>query len=139
MAPSSPSGWWCSGTMATGVSNHDSWPILIVALTAGDREEPVNAVVDSGETIMLHPETQSLGDARLHIQMVRELDMILPRNRCVIRHRAESVTTEKLSDLIMDIVFDVGQVFSADSVREFARNSPPRKVAARPHERVGRR
>ena len=101
-----------------GVSNHDSWPILIVALTAGDREEPVNAVVDSGETIMLHPETQSLGNARLHIQMVRELDMILPRNRCVVRHRAESVTTEKLSDLIMDIVFDVGQVFSADSVRE---------------------
>ena len=73
------------------VSNHDSWPILIVSLTAGDREEPVNAVVDSGETIMLHPETRSLGDARLHIQLVRELDMILPRNRCVVRHRAESV------------------------------------------------
>jgi hypothetical protein len=100
------------------VSNHDSWPILIVALTAGDREEPVNAVVDSGETIMLHPKTQSLGNARLHIQLVRELDMILPRNRCVVRHRAESVEAEKLSDLIMDIVFDVGQVFSASSVRE---------------------
>jgi len=46
------------------------------------------------------------------------LDMILPRNRCVVRHRAESIEAEKLSDLIMDIVFDVGQVFSASSVRE---------------------
>ena len=100
------------------VSNHDSWPILIVSLMAADREEPVNAVVDSGETIVLHPETQVLGNARLHVQLVRELDMILPRNRCVVRHRAESIEAEKLSDLIMDIVFDVGQVFSASSVRE---------------------
>ncbi len=100
------------------VSNHDSWPILIVSLMAADREEPVNAVVDSGETIVLHPETQALGNARLHVQLVRELDMILPRNRCVVRHRAESIEAEKLSDLIMDIVFDVGQVFSASSVRE---------------------
>jgi hypothetical protein len=99
------------------VSNHDSWPILIVSLTAGGLAEPVNAVVDSGETIMLHPASQSLGNARLHVQFVRELDMILPRNRCVVRHRAESVVEEKLSDMIMDIVFDVGQVFSASSVR----------------------
>ena len=40
---------------------------------------------------MLHPKKlQSLGHARLLIQFVRELDMIVPRNRCVVRHRAES-------------------------------------------------
>jgi hypothetical protein len=100
------------------VSNHDSWPILIVSLKSGDREAPINAVVDSGETIVLHPEAELLGNAQLQVQMVRELDMILPRNRCVVRHRAESVKAEKLSDLIMDIVFDVGQVFSASTVRE---------------------
>jgi hypothetical protein len=99
------------------VSNHDSWPILIVTLAAGEREAPINAVVDSGETIVLHPEFELLGNARLQVQMVRELDMILPRNRCVVRHRAESIKAEKLSDLIMDIVFDVGQVFSASAVR----------------------
>lgn len=99
------------------VSNHDSWPILVVALKAGDREEPINAVVDSGETIVLHPESGALQGARLQVQMVRELDMILPRTRCAVRHRAESARPEKLSDLIMDIVFDVGQVFSASNGR----------------------
>jgi hypothetical protein len=99
------------------VSNHDSWPILIVSLLSGDREDHINAVVDSGETIVLHPASELLGNARLQVQMVRELDMILPRSRCAVRHRAESVQADKLSALIMDIVFDVGQVFSASAVR----------------------
>ena len=99
------------------VCNHDSWPILILALIEGDREDPINAVVDSGETIILHPQSHLSGNTRLKVQMVRELDMILPRTRCAVRHRAESVEAETLSDLIMDIVFDVGQVFSASTVR----------------------
>jgi hypothetical protein len=102
---------------ALEVSNHDSWPILIVSLRIGDREEPINAVVDSGETIVLHPVSSALQAARLQVQMVRELDMILPRTRCAVRHRAESTKAEKLSDLVMDMIFDVGQVFSANTVR----------------------
>ncbi len=102
---------------ALEVSNHDSWPILVVSLKDGDREEPINAVVDAGETIVLHPASGSLRSPHLLVQAVQELDMIVPRNRSAVRHRAESATPEKLADLVMDIVFDVGMVFSADSVR----------------------
>ena len=102
---------------ALEISNHDSWPILVVSLKDGDRDEPINAVVDTGETIVLHPASGNLQSPHLLIQAVQELDMIRPRSRCVVRHRAESAEPEKLADLFMDIVFDVGMVFSADSVR----------------------
>ncbi len=64
--------------------------------------------------------------------------MIVPRSRCVVRHRAESAQPEKLADLIMDIVFDVGKVFSHDStlsvreamLREELRRDPMDALAA---------
>jgi len=100
---------------ALEVSNNDSWPILVISLKDGDREEAINAVVDTGETIVLHPVVGSLCSPHLLVQAVQELDMIAPRSRCVVRHRAESAQPEKLADLVMDIVFDVGKVFSHDS------------------------
>ena len=106
------------------VSNHDSWPILVVSLKDGDREEPINAVVDTGETIMLHPELESSAGLPICIvQAVQELDMIVPRNRCVVRHRAESAKPEKLSDLVMDIVFDVGQGLLSRRLRSRVRET----------------
>jgi tetratricopeptide (TPR) repeat protein len=102
---------------ALEVSNHDSWPILVVSLKDGDLEEPINAVVDAGETIVLHPASGSLRSPHLLVRAVQELDMIVPRNRSAVRHRAESAKPEKLADLVMDIVFDVGMVFAADSTR----------------------
>ena len=100
---------------ALEISNNDSWPILVISLKNDDREEPINAVVDTGETIVLHPELGSLRSPHLLVQAVQELDMIAPRSRCVVRHRAESAQPEKLADLVMDIVFDVGKVFSHDT------------------------
>jgi len=100
---------------ALEVSNHDSWPILVICLKDGDREEAINAVVDTGETIVLHPQLGMQHTPHLLVQAVQELDMIAPRSRCVVRHRAESAQPEKLADLVMDIVFDVGKVFSHDN------------------------
>ena len=99
---------------ALEVNNNDGWPILVISLKDGDREEAINAVVDTGETIVLHPILENLRSPHLLVQAVQELDMIAPRSRCVIRHRAESAQPEKLADLVMDIVFDVGKVFSHD-------------------------
>jgi hypothetical protein len=123
---------------ALEVSNHDGWPILVISLKDGDREEPINAVVDTGETIVLHPQLESLSSPHLLVQAVQELDMIAPRSRCVVRHRAESVQPEKLADLVMDIVFDVGKVFSHDNslgaretrLREELRRDPMDALAA---------
>jgi hypothetical protein len=120
------------------VSNHDSWPILVISLKDGDREEPLNAVVDTGETIILHPEFESLHAPHLLVQAVQELDMIAPRSRCAVRHRAENAQPEKLADLVMDIVFDVGKVFSHDNtlaaretrLRDDLRRDPMNALAA---------
>jgi hypothetical protein len=120
------------------VSNHDSWPILIISLKDGDREEPINAVVDTGETIILYPKFERLHAPHLIVQAVQELDMIVPRSRCVVRHRAESAKPEKLADLVMDIVFDVGKVFSRDNtlaaretrLRDELRHDPMNALAA---------
>ena len=120
------------------VSNHDSWPILVISLEDGDREESINAVVDTGETIILHPKFESLHAPHLLVQAVQELDMIVPRSRCVVRHRAESAKPEKLADLVMDIVFDVGKVFSRDDtlaaretrLRDELRHDPMNALAA---------
>jgi hypothetical protein len=72
------------------------------------------------------------------VQAVQELDMIVPRSRCVVRHRAESAKPEKLADLVMDIVFDVGKVFSRDNtlaarearLRDELRHDPMNALAA---------
>jgi hypothetical protein len=123
---------------ALEISNNDSWPILVISLKDGDREEPINAVVDTGEMIVLHQQMGSLSSPHLLVQAVQELDMIVPRSRCVVRHRAESAQPEKLADLVMDIVFDVGKVFSHDGtlaaretrLRDDLRRDPMNALAA---------
>jgi hypothetical protein len=67
--------------------------------------------------MVLHLRGLAFAAPQLQVQVVRELDMILPRNRCVVRHRAESDSPEKLSEIIMDWVFDVGLAFSINSAR----------------------
>jgi len=57
---------------------------------------------------------------KVKVQVVRELDMILPRTRCVVRHRAENVKKEELSRVVLDFVFDVGRLVEPDRRREHA-------------------
>ena len=95
------------------LTNHNDWPILVHSMTSGEQEQTINAVVDGGETIDLCVSDEAVQDAKLNLRVVQELDMIVPRSRCVVRHRAEHYKPEQLSDIIFDIVFDVGRKFSA--------------------------
>lgn len=98
-------------------SNLGERPLLLHSLNVGEHEQLLNVVVDAGETVDLHP-TDRLEGAKLNIQVIRELDMILPRARCVVRHRADFYKPETLSQAVFDIIFDVGRAFSADSRRD---------------------
>jgi hypothetical protein len=91
------------------VMNRDERPILIAAMYTGEREQLINAVVDNGETIELHVGDTAYDQIKLHVQVVRELDMILPRNRCLVRHRAENLKKDDLPRAVLDFVFDVGR------------------------------
>lgn len=91
------------GTKMT-VHNPTAQPILIHSLALGEESELFNVVVDSGESVELYP--QNVGaDAVLHVRMVRELDLIVPRTLCVVRHRAERFKPELLADIIFDVGF----------------------------------
>lgn len=100
------------------VTNNDSRPILINSLLCADDERMINAVVDGGETIELHLGERAPEQVKVNLRMVRELDMIVPRSRALVRHRAEHYRPEDLGDVIFDIVFDVGKIFSDGAGRD---------------------
>lgn len=120
------------------VTNNDTWPILVRSLECASHEHLINAIVDGGETIALHVDPEEVGQARLHMQIVRELDMIVPRSRAVVRHRAETGSDEKLSSLLFDVVFDVGKLLGGEEkvtdqetrLRQELRREPDNALAA---------
>ncbi len=122
------------------LTNRNEWPVLVHSLLADDTEQLINAVVDGGETIDINIDAQAQNEARLNLRVVQELDFIVPRSRCVVRHRAEHYRPEQLTDIIVDIVFDVGRRFSGDGgdgrdnrearLRQELREDPKNGVAA---------
>ena len=96
------------------VTNHTSHPVLIQSLRLSDaedaEEEPLNAVIDGGESVELRPD-EITDEASLVVRVVRELDMIVPRTRCIIRHRADRYEPT----VIPEIIFDLGVMIRGDS------------------------
>lgn len=96
------------------VTNHTSQPVLVQSLRFSDaedsEEELLNVVVDGGETVELRSE-HITDTSSLIVRVVRELDMIVPRNRCVIRHRADRYE----QGVIPEIIFDLGVILRGDS------------------------
>lgn len=84
------------------IENRSTQPVLVESLHAGEEVQMLNVVVDTGEKVVVHPE-QSVNTARVHLRVVRELDMLVPRAHCSIRHRAENFQQEGLQDLIFDL------------------------------------
>ncbi|RME82554.1 MAG: hypothetical protein D6775_10585 [Caldilineae bacterium] len=81
-----------------------------------DHEVFLNIVLDGGISIQL-PAPPPEARAELQFRQIRELDMIVPRTRCVVRHRAEHYTANSLTD----IVFDMGVLLAVterDRIRE---------------------
>ncbi|MBX3051993.1 MAG: hypothetical protein KF753_10995 [Caldilineaceae bacterium] len=82
--------------------NPGEQPVLIQSLHMGGEEKLLNVVVDGGESIEIFVES-AVTEAILHVRVVRELDMIVPRTRSLIRHRAERFEKEHLTDIIFDV------------------------------------
>ncbi|NOZ71568.1 MAG: hypothetical protein GXP38_06600 [Chloroflexi bacterium] len=82
------------------LNNQSDAPILVHSLRAENGEEQLlNVVVDVGEQITVH---QNMGfeKAELQLKVVRELDMILPRSRALVRHRAGYFQPVSLTDIV---------------------------------------
>ena len=70
-------------------------------------------MIDGGETIEVYPEGR-WDQGRLQVQVIRELDMVVPRRRCTVRHEADRYQPETLSQAVFDIIFDIGIGLSQD-------------------------
>lgn len=98
------------------VNNHCNYPVLVQSLNVGGEVQVLyNVVADSGETVDL-PTEGSVTGAELRLQVIRELDIIVPRSRCIVRHRAAPMDDSRLPD----VVFDLGVILRAGD-RELAR------------------
>lgn len=116
------------------IENRSTQPVLVESLHAGEEVQILNVVVDTGEKVAVHPE-QTLNTAYVHLRVVRELDMLVPRAHCAIRHRAEGFYEEGLQDLI----FDLGVALADDDeklllreqrLRDRLRDNPKDALAA---------
>lgn len=91
---------------AIRVTNGGDRPVLIVAVEIAEAERAVDALVEPGGTVALP--VGDTGRIRLRLQMIRDVDMIVPRSRSTIRHRAEPPDTVAEPESTWDVVFDLG-------------------------------
>ncbi|MEZ4640339.1 MAG: hypothetical protein R2873_16450 [Caldilineaceae bacterium] len=109
------------------IHNPTRQPILLHSLECGDEEELFNVVVDSGESVDLYPHVIA-DEAKLHVRVVRELDLVVPRTLCVVRHRAERFKSE----LLPDIIFDVGFLLNPERREDETERRLRRQLEAAP-------
>ena len=107
--------WTKAGQLS--IENLKEEPLLLQTLRSAGQERLLNVVVDGGERVELHLEGE-LTQAELHMQVARELDMIVPRSHCVVRHRAEFYKPDDVGDVVFDMIFDLGTAFTGSGVRD---------------------
>lgn len=101
---------------AITINNHCDYPVLVQSLHVGGEEKAYfDVLIDPGEEATVRTE-QSFPSAELRLKVVRELDWVVPRTHCLIRHRATQIEPGRLPD----IVFDMGVMLRAGD-RERAR------------------
>lgn len=84
------------------VQNPHQQPILLHSLLLDGEERLLNVVADAGGTVELHP-NREFEKGELRVRVIRELDMIVPRTRSLVRHRAETENQSFLPELIFDM------------------------------------
>jgi hypothetical protein len=117
------------------VRNTSEQPILIQSIKMSNApdadEEMLNVVVDGGEVVELQPAGLT-DDATLVVRIVRELDMVVPRTRCVIRHRADRYEPS----VIPEIIFDIGVMLRGDSRTDARIERLRKQLEDEPHSAI---
>ena len=70
------------------VQNETSHPILLAAIRANDEDEALNTLIEPGRACQ-RPLGGVPGRVELAFKTLRQVDMVLPRSRALVRHRAE--------------------------------------------------
>ena len=110
------------------VRNPGYQPVLLQSLKLDGEEEMLNVVVDGQEEVELFVE-QRFQRAQLLIRVARTLDMVVPRTRCLIRHRAE----EARKEILPELVFDMGYLLKPTQRIQAREKRLRQKLAANPN------
>ncbi|MFM7205674.1 MAG: hypothetical protein ACKO4T_03245 [Planctomycetaceae bacterium] len=116
-----PDTWWLdvapAATVSSGrvvavmdestltINNGGDQPVLIVGVDAEGGQRGIDALIEPGGTVRLPVATP--GRTRLHLQTACDVDMIVPRSRSTVRHRAEHAADGE-PESNWDVVFDLG-------------------------------
>ncbi len=96
------------------VHNRAPHPLFLRRLVSPDGQEvPLSAVVAPDEEAHIQL-PQDFLHGRMEVRRVRELDMVIPTTRGVIRHRAEHLDQDMDPLELLDRVFDVGYLIRQD-------------------------
>ncbi|MCB0067721.1 MAG: hypothetical protein M9936_12520 [Caldilinea sp.] len=95
------------------VTNRSDQMLLLQSLSTGEEEESINVLIGGGERVELKPDGD-FQEARLNFRVIREVDMIVPRTRCLVRHRAEYYRAEVLPSIIFDLGIKLRGASKAD-------------------------
>lgn len=125
--------WRDNGTIR--IENLKDEPLLLECLCWDDHEQVLNVVADGGEMVELFP-SEAVPKLELHMRVPRELDMIVPRSRCLVRHRAESGEPAGLKDAFFDVIFDLGVALGNDTLRDAREKRLRAALADDPHDPV---
>lgn len=117
------------GRRAMKVTNDGEQPILVLSVTFGDREREVNAIVDAGRSIDLPLDGAENTLVKVNVQTIRELDLIAPRTRAVVRHRAEPIVSDTIVESMADLVFDLGTLVRGGEARDLLEAKLRRELA----------
>lgn len=111
------------------VHNTARVPVLVDYLCGGEDAEDqlINVMIEAGGTNDIELSSPIL-DGELVIQIEREVDVIVPRTRCVIRHRAEGSDVQTLPE----IIYDVGVLFRGESRADAREARLRRELIERP-------
>jgi hypothetical protein len=71
------------------IHNLCPYPLLLDHIQLGDKVRDLSMMIAAESTFTLHVEAPSRGEVLLSARIIREADILLPRNRAIVRYAAD--------------------------------------------------
>jgi hypothetical protein len=111
------------------IENTGEQPLYLERLTVGEEGNELDAILASGEQMVLPVDGRS-DEIELHLRVASRLDVIVPRSHALIRHRAERYMPDTIFDIGRALVRREGDEMEIDQLRQVLRYAPEDAIAA---------
>lgn len=111
------------------IENTGEQPLYLERLTVGEEGNELDAILASGEQMVLPVDGKS-DEVELHLRVASRLDVIVPRSHALIRHRAERYMPDTIFDIGLALVRRQGDELEIERLRQVLRYAPEDAIAA---------